>query len=162
MKKLVFTVWISLAGAGLTQPAVAQTVRDEVQLVRSIWGLAKKDIVSQYMKFTEPEATKFWPLYERYIAERRNLGTDRINLIADYARNYQNMNDAKADELTRRMFKNNIALDKLQKRYYGKFKKAVSPLRASQFLQLEHYLDTAIKAELQSEIPLMGELRRSK
>ncbi|AQG81986.1 hypothetical protein [Spirosoma montaniterrae] len=166
MKKLILIVQAFLIGVCLISSASAQTLaqvnRDEVQLIRSIWGLEKKDIVSKYMKFNDSEAAKFWPIYEEYTAGRRKLGDDRVNIIGEYGRTYQNMTDAKADELANRVFSNNIALDKLQKKYYGKFKKAVSPLRASQFLQLESYLDTAIKAELQKEIPLLGELRQQR
>ena len=45
-----------------------------------------------------------------------------------------------------------------KKTYYGKFKKAVGSIRAAQFLQFERYVDTSIDAELDANMPLVGEM----
>jgi hypothetical protein len=57
---------------------------------------------------------------------------------------------------------NNIKLEKLYQKYYGKMKKKVGGLEAAKFIQLETYLQTAIRSELQEAIPLIGEIDRSK
>jgi hypothetical protein len=41
-------------------------------------------------------------------------------------------------------------------------KKKVGGLEAAKFIQLETYLQTAIRSELQEAIPLIGEIDRSK
>ena len=142
----------------LTASVNAQMAKDEVQLVQNIWGLEKRAIVSDYMKFTEAELTKFLPIYDKYIEEGKKLGEERIQIIASYADNYVGLTNEKADELTQRLLKNNAAIDKLQLKYYNLIKKEISAIRAAQFMQLELYMQTMIRAELQNSLPMIGEL----
>jgi len=152
---------ILLFGLGILDTAYAQASKDEVQLVQSLWGMQKRDIVVKFMNFSDSESAKFFPLYDAYTEEYKKLGAERINLISDYSNNYSAMTDAKADELSQKFFKNNMDIDKLQQKYYGKIKKELSALRAAQFMQLEYYLQTMIRSELQSDIPIIGELEKS-
>jgi hypothetical protein len=68
-KKMLF-VCLSIL---LTASVNAQMAKDEVQLVQNIWGLEKRAIVSDYMKFTEVELTKFLPIYDKYVEEFKLL-----------------------------------------------------------------------------------------
>jgi hypothetical protein len=45
------------------------------------------------------DAAKFWPIYSEYDAELTKLNNMRVENIEDYARNYSQMTDEKADEL---------------------------------------------------------------
>jgi hypothetical protein len=56
------------------------------------------------------------------------------------------------------LLKNNAAIDKLQLKYYNLIKKEISAIRAAQFMQLELYMQTMIRAELQNSLPMIGEL----
>lgn len=153
--KLLSIIMLLIAGS---QFASAQVAKDEVQLVQSIWGMEKRAIISEYMKFTEAELTKFLPIYEKYATEQKKLGEERIQLIAEYAQNYTNLTNELADNLTQRYLKNNAAIDKLQLKYYGQIKKEISAIRAAQFMQLEVYLQTMMRSELQNSLPMIGEL----
>ncbi len=153
-KKMLF-VCLSIL---LTASVNAQMAKDEVQLVQNIWGLEKRAIVSDYMKFTEVELTKFLPIYDKYVEEGKKLSEERIQIIASYADNYVGLTNEKADELTQRLLKNNAAIDKLQLKYYNLIKKEISAIRAAQFMQLELYMQTMIRAELQNSLPMIGEL----
>ena len=139
----------------------AQESKDEIQLVQSIWGMQKRDIVNKYMQFTDSEKTKFTPIYDAYSNEYKTLGAERIQIINDYANNYTSMTNEKADELIQKLLKNNAAIDKLQLKYYNKIKKEISAMRAAQFMQLELYIQTMVRAEIQSNIPMIGELEKT-
>ncbi len=141
--------------------AKAQVPKDEIALFQTIWGMEKANIISQYMKFSEGEVAKFGPLYDKYTDEYRKLGAERIQIMSEYANNYTSMTNEKADELTKRYLKNNTAIDKLQLKYYNKMKKEVSALRAAEFMQLEIYLQTMMRAELQSMMPMIAELDKN-
>lgn len=160
MKKATLYVTLFFAASSFFPVSTvnAQVSKDEIQIVQSIWGMEKRAIVSEYMKFTEAEVTKFSPLYDAYTAEYKKLGEQRILIISEYAQNYATLTDEKADELTQRLLKNNTAIDKLQLKYYNKMKTAISAKRAAQFLQLEIYIQTMLRAELQNNIPFIGEL----
>jgi hypothetical protein len=51
-----------------------------------------------------------------------------------------------------------LANDKLQKTYYGKMKKSSGVKAAAQFLQIEAYLLSAVRATIMENIPFIGEL----
>jgi hypothetical protein len=136
----------------------AQT--DEIQLIQSMWGIEKREIVKQYMALSEAEATAFWPVYDAYQEEYKALGKERLMIISDYADNLATITNEKADELALRLLKNNASVDKLQSKYYAKFKKVIPATRAVQFMQLDTYLQTMIRAEIQNNIPFIGELDR--
>jgi hypothetical protein len=41
----------------------------------------------------------FWPVYEQYAGEQKQLDDQKLAIIQDYAKNFMTMDDAKADEL---------------------------------------------------------------
>lgn len=140
-----------------TITANAQNTTNEAALIQEAWGMAKKEVIMEYMEMDATESDKFWPVYDSYVVERKELGAERIGIITDYANVYDNMNDVQATDLTKRLFKNNMSIEKLQLKYYKKLSKAVSPLEASKFIQVEKYLDNVVRSELQEDIPFIGE-----
>jgi len=106
------------------------------------------------------QSKKFWPIYDAYEEERRKLGRDRFMVIDDYAKNYDKLTNPKADELVQKIMLNDEAYGKLQKKYYEQVKKATSALVGAQFLQFENYIQTAIRSEIQEEIPFIGEMKK--
>jgi hypothetical protein len=136
--------------------------QDETEIIQNLWGAEKKAIVEEYMNFNEKEAKFFWPIYEEYDENRKKLGSARIAILEDYVNNYESLTNEKAADLTKKIFKNNSQLDKLQMKYYNKMKLAITALRASQFMQLENYLQTMIQFEIQEELPFIGQLDQKK
>src|SRR5882672_949230 len=81
----------------------ARAQNDEISLAQSLWGMEKRQIVTEYMKLTDVEATGFWKEYDAYEAERKELGKQRLLLIKDYADHYTTLTDAKATELVKKV-----------------------------------------------------------
>lgn len=157
--KNTFYLLLILVGATAGK-ALAQN--DEITLTQSIWGMEKRQIVTDYMKLTGAESAGFWKEYDVYEAARKTLGQERIMLINDYANNYNNMTDAKATELVKKVSANNIAMEKLQLKTFEKMSKVIAPVRAAQFIQLENYLINSIRITLQDSLPFIGELDKTK
>src|SRR5262245_27995625 len=66
----------------------ADQVNDaNIQLMRRDIRAQRKQIVAANMPLTEDEATKFWPLYDRYIGETIKVNDVRYALIKEYAQN---------------------------------------------------------------------------
>ena len=63
------------------------------------------------MLLSAAAAAKFWPIYTEYEAELSKLNDQRVANIHEYALDYSQMTDAKADELirTRCRIKNSVA-----------------------------------------------------
>jgi hypothetical protein len=140
--------------------AQAQQQKDEIQLIQAKWGLEKRDIVSNYMKFNASEAKAFWPVYDAFQTDLRALGKERMILISDYVNNFESTTNEKADRLATELLDNNVAYEKLNAKYYNKIKKVISPLRAAAYIQLETYIQTSIRVLVQDNITMIGELDR--
>jgi hypothetical protein len=138
--------------------AKAQVTKDEIQLVQSIWGMEKRQIVTDFMALSPAEAEKFFVIYDKFSMEMKKLGEERLMIISEYGVNYSKMTNEKADELITRLMKNNTNVDKLITKYYAMFKKDLGGLTAAKYVQLELYLQTMMRAELQNNIPFIGEL----
>jgi hypothetical protein len=132
--------------------------QDEIAVVQKEWGKSKKELVQAAMNLSESESSKFWPLYNNYEKERQKLGRDRILLLTDFSDHFDNLTGAKTDELMTKIFKNELALTNLQQRYYISVKNKIGALQAAKFIQVENYINTAIRSAIQEELPFIGEL----
>lgn len=136
--------------------AFSQSALTEVKIIQEALGLEKKVAVANFMELGE-DAKGFWKIYEEYEAERKELGIERIEVIADYAKSYPNISDDEILALFKRTkaFKKSFA--KLQKTYFNRMRKEVGTSKAAQFCQLESYFNAMIQAEIYSQIPFIGE-----
>lgn len=138
------------------------TFKEDVEVLQSVYGKSKSDLVKEYMNLSDTQLTAFTKVYDTYETERKALGQSNFQLINDYAVNYQTLTDEKADELAKGTLKNHIAYEKLYSKTYGHTKKAIGAINAAKFIQLEVYLQTVIRAEILESIPFIGELDKSK
>jgi hypothetical protein len=127
----------------------------DIQLLRSDVQSAKNDIIAHTMKFSDAESTAFWPVYRDYARDQQAIGDQRVQLIKDYAANFDSMNDDKAKELVQRTFTIDDQYLKLRKDYWPKFMKALGAKRAAKFYQVDNRLSEMINLELSSNIPLI-------
>jgi len=132
--------------------------QDDIEKVQQAWKKDKKELVRIGMELNTADSVKFWPIYDKYEAERQKLGRERILALNDYADNYFTITNAKADEIINKLFKNEAALTKLQQDYYGKVKTAVSALVAAKFMHVEAYLQSTIRSMIQGALPAIGQL----
>ncbi len=160
--KRISIISLALALGGFHFGIAQDTAMNEMAIIQEMWGMEKKEIVVDFMELDETNASAFWSVYDSYVMERKELGQERINIIQDYATAYDNINDEQAKDLTNRSFKNNIATEKLQLKYYKKMCKVVSPVEAAKFMQLEKYLETLVKSEMKETIPFIGEMEGSR
>jgi hypothetical protein len=164
---LIACVWVvgSFAQTQTPQSQTPQTQTVEVtvkpltdsdiQLLRENLQTEKNDIITKTMAFSETESAKFWPIYRRYANEQQKIGSQRLALIKDYAKSYDNMDDAKARSMVQRMFQIDNASQKLREEYLPQFENALGPVRAMRFYQVDSRLSQMINLQLASEIPLV-------
>lgn len=136
-------------------PAFAQTIDDYLEVARDVLNSEKKAVVAEAMTLSDSESGPFWEMYNEYNAELYKVHTKRVNIIKDFAANYESMTDAKADELWTNSMAYQAELLKLNKAYYKKFKKILPAGKAALYFQLENKIATLINAELALEIPLV-------
>ena len=137
--------------------AIGQSIDDELALYQSIFGMEKKTLVADFISLDEEKAVIFWDIYYEYEAERKLLGKKRVELLMDYADNYQNIDADKTDELVKAIMVQRKALDKSVEKYYKQLRKSVGSTEAAQFYQIEMYILSAIRLSILDAIPFFGE-----
>ena len=124
------------------------------ELLRADVRAQKVAIITEVMGFTDKEDEAFWPIYREYDLEMSKLGDERVALIADYAKNYANVTDEVADRLASRALELEARRQELKGQVYQKVKKALSPLTAARFLQVEHQLLLLIDLQIAASLPI--------
>ena len=153
MKKLLLLVAICFSTV-----AFAQSNKEDVELIQSIYGKEKKTIVADFIKLEGAQKDAFWKLYDEYETKRKELGKKRVALLEKYASTYSAMNDASASEITKETIKLGAETDKLMATYHKKMEKAAGAKAAAQFYQIEAYFLSVIRASILEGIPFIGEL----
>ena len=158
MKKLIVIAVSFLLSAGM----FAQSNKEDVDLIQSIFGKGKKEVVQVYMTIPEAQSTKFWTLYDQYETARKKLGQERIKIIEEYATNYDKLDSKKASDLVTKKFAWADKYTKFQQSNFTKFSAVIGGLQAAKFFQLEDYIENCIRLTIQEEIPFIGELEKTK
>ena len=148
MKKTLFLITTIL----FTTLSFSQADQDEVQLMQSLYGMEKKDIVAEFVELNESQKTTFWLLYDEYELKRKELGKQKFNLLFNYVNDYGEIKPQDADKFMKEVIPLRIKTDKLTDTYYKKIKAKTDPVVAMQFYQIENYLSDYIRLELLEEI----------
>lgn len=152
MKKILsLAIFFSI----VTSVSFAQT-QEEIDYYQSIFGMGKKQVVAQFLEMDENNS--FWTLYDEYEEKRKELAQQRLKVIMDYAEEYENLSEARMDELTLKGSKIRKDTNALIDKYYKKMKKAHGVKIAAQFGQIERYFINAVNMQLYQSLPLIGEL----
>jgi hypothetical protein len=153
MKKvLLASLFIFFAMTGFSQ-----TRQSEVDLIQSVLGAQKAQIVFSFVHPAPSQKEAFVKLYNEYEAQRKVLGKERIQLLEEYARQWQQMTNEQADAWMKKVLALSAKRDKLLKKYYKKIKKATDAKVATQFYEVESYILSAVRYTILENIPFIGE-----
>ena len=152
MKKLFITALIAF----FTINAFSQT-NHEIELMQKIFGLEKLQIVLAYVNPGEEHTEAFLDLYEEYEEKRMELGKVRIELLNQYAKEWDGMTNEQAEAWMKKVLDASAKRDVLIRKYYAKIKKATNAIVATQFYQVEIFILTSIRLAVYENIPFVGE-----
>jgi hypothetical protein len=149
---------IATAAAGSVSRAGQATLDRYVELIRSDIKTQKTAVLTEALALNDTESKAFWPIYREYDAELSKWGDTRYELIKQYAWVYNDkmVTDTVADDLATRMLKLIKDRADLWAKYYKKFAKSVSPMRAAQFVQAENQINMLIDLQIASEVPFIS------
>ncbi|HEY9257648.1 hypothetical protein [Chitinophaga sp.] len=142
--------------------AFGQAANEDLAVIQSVFGKEKKAVVEQFMQLDSGQSNAFWQLYGDYESNRRELSRERLVILNDYAKAYNQLDDKTAESLANRTISNDMAYDKFHKRYFKKFTKVIGGKNAAKFFQLEAYFQNAIRSYILDEIPFIDELEKSR
>jgi len=143
-----------------TQPAAADSQQTNIQayieLLRSNVQTTKTAVLTQTMNLNDAQAAKFWPIYREYNFELQKLNDQKIAGIQDYANNYDNMTDAKANQLALLALDLESQRTALKRKYYEKMRSQLGGVVAARFLQVENQLLMIIDLQIASQLPIVA------
>lgn len=168
MRKNVFTVpcllfavtiFTSITHAQEAAPAPqvsAEKVNDDtIQLMRQDIRSERKKIVAANLPLTEAEAVKFWPVYDRYVADHSKIYDTRYTLLKQYAQNYNTLTDEQARSLMKGWITSEEDMAQLRLKWMPEFEKVISTKKTAMFYQIDRRLGYMVELQLASQIPLV-------
>ena len=126
-----------------------------VELLRSDVRAQKVALITEVMEFTDAQSSAFWPLHREYELELSKIGDENLKLIKAYAKHYDQMTDEKATLMVKKLFQLKESRLALKKKYFEKIGKALSPVVAAKFIQLENVISNLIDIQIAAELPLI-------
>jgi Spy/CpxP family protein refolding chaperone len=151
MKKAFILLCLALVPA----IASAQGLDKYIEMLRSDIRTQKTVLLTEALKLTDAQSTKFWPIQREYETELAKVQDARLAMIKDYAASYDTMDDAKATALMNAAFKLQDQRSALLKKYCGKVSKDVSPMVATRFAQVEAFVQSLVDVQVRGEVPLV-------
>lgn len=153
MKRLA-SIIVATAFLMLCADCYAQKVLDSLRYEENKWALQKKQMILTHMNLTNAEKSSFWPLYESYHSATQYLEIEYIYLFSNYVKKYHSLSPGEFDNLLTQILKNDFYMARIRRQYFKKFKKALSPEIASNFMHLDDTFRTMIRLDLQKSLPI--------
>ena len=161
--KIIFSCFVLLLavaapdGIALAQKETASGVEVEkdLALLRRNIRADKKKIIAANLPLTEADATKFWPLYDEYVAEMTKHNDEFYSVIRDYAANQKTITDAKASSMIKRWVEIQIGQAQTRQKYIPLFEKVIPGKTVALFFQIDRRLYLVLDLQVASEIPLI-------
>ena len=140
-------------------PALAQEGANVGEKIRQTQALVQSEfrqILQDEMMFTEEEGAAFWPLYERYSAEKRLISDRYLANLIEYVDRYYggDLTDEHASRLMNSYFDVQLAILDKRRSYVPRFGEFLAPIKVMRFYQLENKVNAEVNAALALAIPL--------
>ena len=146
---------LGLAVLVLASPTLAQSVNDDVELIRSVVQTERKAVVAKNMQLTEAESEAFWPVYNEYEQSMRKVNDKRVEVLRRLAAEYQTLTDEQAEALLKESFDFQQERVKVRRSFVKKFAKALPGKRVARFYQIDGKIDSIIDFDLARTVPLV-------
>jgi hypothetical protein len=127
-----------------------------LEALRSEVAAQKTEIMQQAMMLTDEQADVFWPIYNDFMAEQREIGELRMAMAQRYFDNQMSMTPEIADEIIKGFFAYEAKKAELLHTYYGKVSAALDAVVAARFIQSERHIRMLIDIQIANEVPLIG------
>ena len=142
--------------AGLTLAAMTAFAmpNNEGELLLIAKMAEKKAVVLATMSLEGDKKAKFGKLYDEYQGKMAEIVAKKLDIIAEYAAHYQDLNDATASKLMQKWGGVQEEALKLQERYAKKFEKFLSPVEVLRYMQIENRFRVARELNVAQLVPL--------
>ena len=159
MIKAFISNLLVIAAAGLCLlPAISHSAHNDPEALAILEELEanRRLVVAENMALAA-EMPAFWELYDAYRVEIADLEAQGFSLLAEFRDHFENLSDARANDLLLSYFELEQKILAVRKAYVSKFNAVISPKRTLRFYQVENKLDSIIQADISAVTPLISE-----
>jgi hypothetical protein len=153
MKIASLAVALVVAASPVMAHAQASVKADEQVVLKQVMA-DKRAVYAQNLQLTEAEGRTFWPIYDEYEGKAKKLNDEFLALVDDYAAKFGSMTDADATAMLKKKMQIEKDREALKQTYTTKVAKALPPVKALRYAQIETRLDNMIRRDVYSLIPL--------
>jgi hypothetical protein len=151
---LAFTVSQTSAFAQ-RETASGVEVEKDLNLLRRDIKADKKKLIAANLPLTADEATKFWPVYDEYVAEMSKAYDEFYGVIKDYAANQKTITDAQASSMIKRWADIQVRQARTRQKYIPLVEKTIAGKKAALFFQIDRRLYALMDMQVAGQIPLV-------
>jgi Spy/CpxP family protein refolding chaperone len=126
---------------------------DEQVVLRQVMT-DKRAVYAKNLGLTESESRAFWPVYDEYEAAAKKIDDRFLQNVDNFANKYDSLSEADA----KAVLKEKMAIEKdrmaLKQKYTAKVAKVLPPKKALRYAQIETRVETIIRSNVYTLIPL--------
>lgn len=137
------------------ETATGVDVERDLELLRRDLRSEKKQLIALNIALTDAEATKFWPVYDEYVAEMAKQNDQFYAVIKDYAANQKTLTDEQAVSLISRWADIQVKQAQTRQKYIPIVEKVIPGRKAALFFQIDRRLYALMDLQVASQIPLL-------
>jgi Spy/CpxP family protein refolding chaperone len=136
-------------------PAQAQdTIEENAAIMREIQTTDAKTLIARNLKLTDAQAKAFWPVYDRYDAQRAKIDERLDAVLLDYKLSCQQLCDEKAAQLTNDWVTARHDLDELRQKYVPEFGAVIPATKVLRLYQLDSLREAVVRVDRFKKVPL--------
>jgi hypothetical protein len=139
--------------AGSEPVASAESSTKQFDLIWSSFEKEKRIAFSEAIPLTGQESAAFWPIYESFQEELKEIAERNYNLLLAYAEKYGALSNEDTAALMNEFLdveENRIGL---KRAYLRKFAGVLPPKKVMEYIRLENEIEAAVKYEINRNIP---------
>ena len=157
MKSLLIAATLLLPFAWA--PATAQDQPDLHAAIVQAYDLVRdgtRQIMDEEMLLTAEEEEKFWPLYDNYVVELKEVEDRYLDLLKAFLQRYDRgiLTDEDAGKIIDAGLRIREDRQKIRRRYLHDFRRILPEIKVLRFYQLENQVHAEVDSVLAVAIPL--------
>ena len=136
-------------------PAQAQdTIEENAAIMREVQTTDAKTLIARNLKLTDAQAKAFWPVYDRYEAQRAKIDARLDAVLQDYKLSCEQLCDEKAAQLLNDWMGARHDLDELRQSYVAEFGAVLPATKVLRLYQIESLRESVIRVDRSKTVPL--------
>jgi hypothetical protein len=152
--KLVQSLILAVLALAATAVHAQSNIEENAAIMRAVQQKDAKTLIAENLKLTEPQARAFWPVYERYEAQRAKIDDRLDTVLQDYKLSCEQLCDEKAGQLLNEWMGARHDLEELRQSYIAEFGRVIPATKVLRLYQLESLRDAVIRVDRFKKVPL--------